>query len=101
MNTTTVEQLESDVQDALTSAESVLEQAAGATGEKAAELRARALAKLKLAREKLQVARGKAVERSKAAAKVTDEYVHEHPWRIIGGAVAIGVALGLLINRSR
>lgn len=101
MNTSTVEQLQSDVQEALSSAESVLEQAAGATGEKAAELRQRALAKLKQAREKLQVARGKAVERSKAAAKVTDEYVHEHPWRIIGGAVAVGIALGLLINRSR
>ena len=101
MNSPTFEQLESDVHGALSSAQSVLEQAVGTNSEKSTELRARALAKLKTARETLAAASGKAVERSKAAAKVTDEYVHKHPWRIIGSALAIGVALGLLINRSR
>lgn len=101
MNSPTFEQLESDVHGALSSAQNVLEQAVGTNSEKSAELRARALSKLKTARETLAAASGKAVERSKAAAKVTDEYVHTHPWRIIGSALAIGVALGLLINRGR
>ena len=101
MKSPTFEQLESDVHGALSSAQSVLEQAVGTNSAKSAELRSRALAKLKTARETLAAASDKVVERSKAAAKVTDKYVHEHPWGVIGGALAVGVALGLLINRSR
>ncbi|MDE2463375.1 MAG: DUF883 family protein, partial [Alphaproteobacteria bacterium] len=41
------------------------------------------------------------VERSKAAAQATDDYVHDHPWKAIGMAAALGLAVGLLINRSR
>ena len=54
-----------------------------ATGEKAAELRARALEQLKALRERLHEAQAVALERSKAAAHATDEYVHDHPWRSI------------------
>jgi ElaB/YqjD/DUF883 family membrane-anchored ribosome-binding protein len=39
------------------------------------------------------------VEKSKAAAKVTDEYVHDNPWRAIGAAAGIGLVIGLLIGR--
>ena len=34
-----------------------------------------------------------------AAAKVTDNYVHEHPWKAIGIAAAIAFLLGLLVSR--
>lgn len=101
MNTPTFEPFESEVHAALFSAASVLEQAAGASGEDSTELRARAMAKLRTAREKLAAASAEAIERSREAAKATDDYVHEHPWRIIGGALAVGVALGLLIDRRR
>ena len=101
MHAKTLVDLESEVHGALASAENLLEQAADATGDKAAALRASAMAKLHAAREKLGESVGKAVERSKEAAKATDAYVHEHPWRVIGGVLAVGVLVGLLINRKQ
>ena len=79
----------------------VLGQAAGATAEKAAELRGRAMQQLRAMRETLTEAQGKAVERTKAAAKATDEYVHDHPWQVVAGATAVGVVIGMLIARNR
>jgi ElaB/YqjD/DUF883 family membrane-anchored ribosome-binding protein len=39
------------------------------------------------------------VAKTKAAARATDEYVHENPWRSIGFAASLGVVVGLLISR--
>jgi len=30
---------------------------------------------------------------------MTDEYVHEHPWRSVGVAAGVGLIIGLLIGR--
>ena len=91
--------VESDVNKAISGAEDMLAQAAAATGEKAAELRGRALEQLKALREKLADAQHAALEKSKAAAHATDDYVHDHPWRSILAAASIGVVVGLLISR--
>jgi ElaB/YqjD/DUF883 family membrane-anchored ribosome-binding protein len=40
-----------------------------------------------------------AVQKGKKIAHDTDEYVHEHPWRAIGIAGAVGVLVGMLIAR--
>ena len=87
------------VLDAISDAENMLTQAASATGEKAAELRARALKKLKLLRKSMEDASHAALRQSKAAARATDEYVHDHPWRSILAAASVGVVVGLLISR--
>ena len=39
------------------------------------------------------------MERTKEAARATDEYVHEHPWQAVGAAAGIGFLLGMLIAR--
>jgi ElaB/YqjD/DUF883 family membrane-anchored ribosome-binding protein len=93
------DEVESDVGKAISGAEDMLAQAASATGEKAAELRGRALEQLKALREKLADAQHVALEKSKAAAHATDDYVHDHPWRSILAAASIGVVVGLLISR--
>ena len=38
-------------------------------------------------------------ETAKNMSTVTDDYVHDHPWQSIGIGVAIGFAIGLLMNR--
>ena len=96
---TTADEAQSNVSDAISGAEAMLTQAASATGEKAAELRARALQQLKALRERLDDAGQAALERSKLAARATDEYVHDHPWRSILAAASVGVVIGLLISR--
>jgi ElaB/YqjD/DUF883 family membrane-anchored ribosome-binding protein len=40
-----------------------------------------------------------ALEKAKAAAAATDEYVHEHPWHAVGVAAGVGLVIGLLIGR--
>lgn len=89
----------SDVDKAISGAEEMLAQAANATGEKAAELRGRALEQLRALRERLQDVHHTALEKSKAAAHATDDYVHDHPWRSILAAASLGVVVGLLIAR--
>ena len=40
------------------------------------------------------------VERARAAARVTDEYVHENPWPVIGAAIVVGFLAGLLVTQA-
>jgi ElaB/YqjD/DUF883 family membrane-anchored ribosome-binding protein len=37
--------------------------------------------------------------KTKAAAKATDAYVHENPWRAVGAAAGVGLVIGLLVGR--
>ena len=62
-------------------------------------LRARILDRLDVTKEKLLDAQHEAVQRAKAAATATDDYVHAKPWQAIGAAAAVGLALGVLIGR--
>lgn len=96
---TLADEVESDLNKSLSGAESLLVQAANATGEKAAELRSRALEQLKALRERLSEAQSAALEKGKAAAHATDDYVHDNPWRSILAAASLGVVVGLLISR--
>ena len=36
---------------------------------------------------------------ARQAAKVTDIYVHDHPWRVIGAGAAVGLLIGYLLSR--
>jgi ElaB/YqjD/DUF883 family membrane-anchored ribosome-binding protein len=87
------------VSEAISDAEEMLAEAASSTGEKAAELRRKALEQLIALRASLRDASLKAVDQSKAAARATDDYVHDHPWRAIGVAACMGVVIGMLIAR--
>ncbi len=80
-------------------AEDLLGQAAIETGTKANELRSQVAAKLTAARSKLQKLQEDAVDRAKAAAQVTDEYVRDNPWQAIGAAAAVGFLIGVVISR--
>ena len=93
------ESLLDDFSAMLTEAEELLRRAGNETGERAKDLRAQVEAKLLAAKLKLQELEGDALDRAKAAARVTDDYVHANPWRAIGAAVAAGFLIGLLVNR--
>jgi ElaB/YqjD/DUF883 family membrane-anchored ribosome-binding protein len=62
-------------------------------------LRDRIRDRLDGAKERMLDAQHEAVQRAKAAATATDDYVHDNPWQAMGVAAAIGLALGVLIGR--
>lgn len=93
------ERVADDFSNVLRDAEDLLRKAGAETGDKAEQLRAEAESKLLRAKLRLQELEGRLVDRSRAAARRADDYVHQSPWTSIGVAAAIGFVAGLLLNR--
>jgi ElaB/YqjD/DUF883 family membrane-anchored ribosome-binding protein len=100
MKQVTTDKLIEDLQVVVSDAEELLKATAGQAGEKVAAARARAQASVDAAKIRMVAAGAKVGERSREAAKATDEYVHENPWSSIGVAAGLGVLLGFLIGRK-
>jgi len=93
------EALVKDFADVLTEADTLLKQAAKESGDRATDLRSQVEAKLRTAKLKLQDLQDDTVDRAKAAARATDEYVRDNPWQAIGIGAAIGFLFGLVLGR--
>jgi len=85
------EKLVDDFAAVLGEAEEMLKRAANETGEKARDLRTQVETKLLQAKLRYQEIEGQALDQAKAAARATDDYVHDHPWQSIGIAAAIAL----------
>ena len=83
----------------LNEAEDLLKKAGQETGDKARDLRGLAEKKLLSAKLRIQELEGRAVDQAKAAVRVTDDYVHDHPWTSVGVAAAVGFLFGVLLTR--
>ena len=79
--------------------EDLLQATANQASEKVVAARARVQESIKAAKQKIGDTQGLAVEKAKATVAAGDEYVHEHPWAMIGAAAAIGALVGMLISR--
>lgn len=95
----TKDKLVQDLRVVVADAEELLRATAGQAGEKVAVARERIQESLAAAKARLAVAQEELIERTKQAARATDEYVHENPWRAVGIAAGVGVIIGLLIGR--
>ena len=93
------EKLLSSIKVSLNDAETLLREAANATGERAAELREQAMTTLRHSREALYDAQDELLLQGKRAARVTDEYVHDNPGQGAGVAGLAGLVIGLLLSR--
>jgi ElaB/YqjD/DUF883 family membrane-anchored ribosome-binding protein len=93
------EKLVADLKVVVADAEELLRATASQAGEKAAAARARIEASLATAKVKLSEAEQALLEKTKQAAKATDEYVQENPWQAVGIAAVAGLVLGVLIAR--
>jgi ElaB/YqjD/DUF883 family membrane-anchored ribosome-binding protein len=96
---TSKEKLIDDLQMVVADAEALLQATAGQAGDSAVAARARIQKSLHVVKERLVDAEEAVIERTKEAAKVTDEYVHENPWKAIGITAALGLIAGMLIAR--
>jgi ElaB/YqjD/DUF883 family membrane-anchored ribosome-binding protein len=99
----TKNQLIEQFNEVVTDTEQLLKSVVIAGGEQAGGLRARAEQSLAKAKERLRDLQHAATEKVEAAAKSTDEYVHERPWQAIGAAAGLAVfasvVVGVLLNR--
>ena len=93
------ETLLDDFSTMLSDAEDLLKRASNETGERAKDLRAQVEAKLLAAKLRLQELEGEAVDRARAAARVTDDYVHDNPWQAVGIAAGVAFIIGVLVSR--
>jgi ElaB/YqjD/DUF883 family membrane-anchored ribosome-binding protein len=93
------DQLIDDLKVVVNDAEALIKATANQGGEALAAVRAKAQESLAIAKDKLADTQEALLARSKAAARATDEYVHENPWRSIGIAAGVGLVVGLLIGR--
>jgi len=98
-NDVTKEKLVADLKVVVADAEELLRATASQAGEKVSAARERIQASLASAKVKLTEAERALLEKTKEAAKATDEYVHEHPWKAVGIAAGAGLLLGVLISR--
>ncbi|MBP1724186.1 MAG: hypothetical protein H6Q44_1891 [Deltaproteobacteria bacterium] len=93
------ERLVEDLKVVVSDAEALLKATAHQTGEKIAEVRAKAEESLKTAKVRIAEEGKEIMEKAKSAAKSTDEFVHAHPWKAVGIGAIAGFAIGLLISR--
>ena len=93
------EKLSADLRIVISDAEELLRATAGQMGEKAVVARERIQESMRVAKDKLARAEEVMVDKTKAAARATDDYVHDHPWGAVGIAAAVGLVMGMLISR--
>jgi ElaB/YqjD/DUF883 family membrane-anchored ribosome-binding protein len=93
------EKLVADLKVVIADTEELLRATAGAAGDKVGELRERLGVRLRDTKERVQDLEAAIVDKTKAAARATDDFVHEQPWKAVGVAAALGLALGVLIGR--
>src|SRR5690606_38708675 len=87
------------VKESLDDAEKLLREAADATGEKATELREKAMESLRRSRLALYDAQDAVLAKGRQAARAADDYVHDNPWQAAGIAGLTGLLVGMLISR--
>lgn len=96
---TTKDKLAADLKVVIGDAEELLRATASQAGEKVAAARARIQDSMDVAKVKLAQAGEVGVDKAKEAARYTDDFVHEHPWKAVGVVAAVGVIIGMLISR--
>ncbi|HJW04447.1 MAG TPA: DUF883 family protein [Azospira sp.] len=93
------EKLVTDLKIVVSDAEELLRATANVAGEKVADLREKIQDRLRDAKLRLADAEAALVDKTKAAARATDDFVHDNPWKAVGIAAGVGLLLGVIIGR--
>jgi ElaB/YqjD/DUF883 family membrane-anchored ribosome-binding protein len=97
--TVTKEKLAEDLKIVIADAEELLRATASQAGEKVSAAREKIQDSLHQAKVKLAEVEDILLDKGKEAARATDEYVHDHPWKAVGIAAGVGLVIGMLISR--
>jgi ElaB/YqjD/DUF883 family membrane-anchored ribosome-binding protein len=99
MTNSSKQKLVSDMKVVVSDAEEILRATAGVAGERMVDLRERIAERLRDAKLRLADAEAALVDKTKAAARATDDFVNDNPWQAVGIAAGIGLLLGIIIGR--
>src|SRR5271169_6784981 len=98
------EKLMQDLRVVVSDAEELLRATASQAGEKLSEkvsaARERIQENLVVAKEHLASAQQHVAEKTRQAARATDDYVHDNPWRAVGIAAGAGLIVGFLFRAA-
>jgi ElaB/YqjD/DUF883 family membrane-anchored ribosome-binding protein len=89
-----------DVKVLIKDAQALFHAAAALTGEKADEMRARAMRMLDTALVKAQDVQASALVKGKEAVASANGYVKENPWQAVAAAAGVGLLAGILLRRK-
>lgn len=89
-----------DLRMLATDTEALLRATAGQTGERLVAVRARADASLAAAKTRVESFGRVTADRTRAAGRAADGYVHANPWQVIAIGAAVGVVIGALLTRG-
>lgn len=92
------EKLMEDLRAVVDDAEGLLHATSQHVGERATAARARIQESLASAKAHLADAEHDVIEYTRHAAKATDQYVHENPWKAVSISAALGAAVGVVIG---
>jgi ElaB/YqjD/DUF883 family membrane-anchored ribosome-binding protein len=67
-------------------------------GDKFSALRTKVEKNLNAAKERLRSLEDAVMEKTKATARATDEYVHDNPWQTVGIAAGLSAVLGIMVG---
>jgi len=99
------DRLVEDFSSVIEDSQALLRAMASAPAERAQALRGDLERRLGDARKRLGDLQDGAMERGRAAARMTDEYVHDNPWQSIaigaGVAAVVGIAIGVMLADRR
>lgn len=79
--------------------EDLVKETTSLTGADLDQAKARLGARIATARESFESMSGTIAQRARQTASVTNEYVHERPWRAIGASTALAFLLGFVVAR--
>jgi ElaB/YqjD/DUF883 family membrane-anchored ribosome-binding protein len=94
------DQLMSDLKSVIQDAESWLRNGSQMTGEELQAAKAKFERTLSSAKADLIRIEEAVVAKTKEAAKATDDYVQENPWKAVSIGATVGLLVGLLISRK-
>jgi len=96
---TNKDQLMDELHAVLTDAEALLQATASQAGDGAVAARARIQKSLQAVKKTIAETEDAVIEQTKQAAKVTDQYVQDNPWKAVGISAAVGLIVGMLVAK--
>jgi ElaB/YqjD/DUF883 family membrane-anchored ribosome-binding protein len=92
------DKLVQDFNTVIADTEQLLKSIAATGGEKANAMRAGVEENLERARQRLRELEEAALEKTRALARASDEYVRDHPWESVGIAAGLAAVAGIIVG---